>query len=115
MRLFAEERIAKPEAENLYLKGEFEFIKKLEVSAKEKLTDKRTSSLTFALIEKLSAKQKRSVSLFWRFTRVSHSGYYAYKNSSFRTKEMEREFVLKKILKKRLPFETRRTAHVQLE
>ena len=52
MRLFAEDRIAKPEAENLYLKGELEFIKKLEVSAKERLTDKRTSSLTFALIEK---------------------------------------------------------------
>lgn len=106
--LTPEERVAKLEAENLYLKGELEFIKKLELSEKGSLADKRTSSLTFALIKELSTKRNRSISLFCRLAGVSRSGYYAYKNSCFRTQEAKRELALKKDVEKAIAFRNKK-------
>jgi len=105
--LTPEEQIAKLEAENLYLKGELDFIKKLELSEKGNRTNKLTAELTFSLIEELSKKSSRSISLFCRLAGVSRSGYYAYKKRSFNVQKQHRELVLKKTIEQALAFRSK--------
>jgi Transposase and inactivated derivatives len=105
--LTPEEQIAKLEAENLYLKGELDFIKKLELSEKGNQTDKLVPALAFSLIEKLSKKSSRSISLFCRLAGVSRSGYYAYKKSDFRVQKEQRELTLKETIEQAIAFRSK--------
>jgi len=105
--LTTEEQLKHAQAKIDYLEGEIAFIKKLELSEKQCVSDKWSPRFAYALIAQLCRTSKRMVSHFCDIAGVSRSGYYAYLSSHSRTQREAKDEALKHILLKAIHYKNR--------
>lgn len=104
--LSPQEIIAKQQAEIDYLKGELDFVKKLEQS--DRKNEERPKALAFALIETLVKSGKACVVTLCQIANVSRSGYYNYKNSEARQKRLCQDQLALEQIKAAIAFKQRK-------